>query len=94
MTVSFVDKALIVLAVLQLAAFSLFWLDKAQARGGGRRVRESTLLTVALFGGVGALLAQRMLRHKTRKEPFRTLLGAVVVVHGAAVATGWWWLLH
>ncbi|RZJ93545.1 MAG: DUF1294 domain-containing protein [Brevundimonas sp.] len=94
MTLSLIDKALIVLAVLQLVAFSLFWLDKTQARNGGRRVRESTLLTIALFGGFGALLAQHLLRHKTRKEPFRTRLGGVVVVHLAGVAAILWWLLH
>jgi uncharacterized membrane protein YsdA (DUF1294 family) len=57
-------------------------------------VRELTLLTVALFGGVGAVLGQRLLRHKTLKEPFRTRLGAVVVVHLAGVAAILWWLLH
>lgn len=86
MTLSLVEKALIVLAVLQLAAFGLFWFDKTQARNGDWRVRERTLLAVALFGGLGAWMGRRLLRHKTRKEPFRTLLGVVVVVHLAAVA--------
>ena len=80
-------------AVLQAATFSLFGFDKAQARNGDRRVRERTLLLAALIGGVGAWLGQRMLRHKTRKEPFRTLLGVAVVVHLIAVAAGAWWML-
>ncbi len=89
-----IDKALIVLAVLQLAAFSLFWFDKTQARNGDSRVRELTLLAVALFGGLGAWMGQHILRHKTRKEPFRTLLGRVVVLHLAGVAVVFWWLVR
>jgi uncharacterized membrane protein YsdA (DUF1294 family) len=89
-----IDKALIVLAVLQLAAFGLFWFDKTQARNGDWRVRELTLLAVALFGGLGAWLGQHLLRHKTRKEPFRTLLGGVLVLHLAGVAAVFWWLLR
>ena len=89
-----IDKALIVLAGLQLAVFSLFWFDKTQARNGDWRVRELTLLGAALFGGVGAWFAQHLLRHKTRKEPFRTLLGGVVVLHLVGVAAVLWWVLR
>lgn len=88
-----IDKALIVLAVLQAAAFGLFWFDKAQARNGDWRVRELTLLAIALFGGLGAWTAQHLLRHKTRKEPFRTLLGVTLALHLAGVAAVFWWLL-
>jgi len=57
-------------------------------------VRESTLLLVSLFGGVGAWMGQHLLRHKTRKEPFRTLLGLVVIAHLIGVAAQFWWLLR
>ncbi|MDQ8028891.1 MAG: DUF1294 domain-containing protein [Brevundimonas sp.] len=80
-------------AVLQVATFGLFGFDKARARNGDRRVRERTLLLAALFGGVGAWLGQRMLRHKTRKEPFRTWLGLAVGLHLLAVGGGVWWVL-
>ncbi|HRJ63731.1 MAG TPA: DUF1294 domain-containing protein [Brevundimonas sp.] len=72
----------------------MFWFDKAQAREHGWRVRESTLLLGALFGGVGAWMGQRLLRHKTRKEPFRTQLGMVIVVHLIGVAAVFWLLLR
>ena len=84
--------ALILLALSELAAFGLFWFDKARARNHGRRVRESTLLLLALFGGVGAWLGQHLLRHKTRKEPFRTRLGLMIATHLAAVTTILWLL--
>ena len=55
-------------------------------------MRESTLLLAALFGGVGAWMGQHLLRHKTRKEPFRTQLGMAIVVHLIGVATVFWLL--
>ncbi len=57
-------------------------------------MRETTLLLAALFGGVGAWMGQHLLRHKTRKEPFRTQLGVVIVVHLIGLATLFWLLLR
>ena len=57
-------------------------------------MRETTLLLAALFGGVGAWMGQHLLRHKTRKEPSRTQLGVVIVVHLVGVATLFWLLLR
>jgi uncharacterized membrane protein YsdA (DUF1294 family) len=89
-----VDRALIVLAVANAAAFALFAFDKAQARNHDWRVRETTLLLAALLGGLGAWMGQHILRHKTRKEPFRTLLGIVIVAHLLGIATVFWLLLR
>jgi uncharacterized membrane protein YsdA (DUF1294 family) len=45
------------------------------------------LLTLATIGGVfGAIYAQQSLRHKTRKEPFRTQLNVIAVLEAAALA--------
>ncbi|MGL4238690.1 DUF1294 domain-containing protein [Tabrizicola sp.] len=79
--------ALTVTAVMSLIAYAAFAHDKAQARSGGWRVPEQTLLWLAIFGGwPGAKIAQRRHRHKTRKEPFRTLLNAVGVLQGGLLA--------
>eukprot|EP00923_Selenidium_pygospionis_P056637 GHVN01098853.1.p1 GENE.GHVN01098853.1~~GHVN01098853.1.p1 ORF type:complete len:172 (-),score=10.91 GHVN01098853.1:395-910(-) len=44
------------------------------------RVSERTLLLLAAIGGsMGAKLAQRMVRHKTQKQPFGYLLSAICV---------------
>jgi uncharacterized membrane protein YsdA (DUF1294 family) len=60
---------------LSLAAFLLFAWDKRCAVIGRRRIPERTLLMLALAGGTpGAIAGQRLLRHKTRKEPFRSRL--------------------
>ncbi len=51
--------------------FVAYWRDKVAARSQLWRTRESTLQVLALLGGwPGALLAQRALRHKSRKASF------------------------
>ncbi|MNS68920.1 hypothetical protein D3C86_851150 [compost metagenome] len=76
---------LLLLSLANLVAFSLFAVDKARARTGGRRVPERTLLLAALFGGLGAWLGQRLLRHKTRKQPFAAWLGLILTLHASAL---------
>jgi len=66
---------------INLAGFLIFSLDKHRARNGMWRISESNLLALAIFGGtIGVIVAQRTLRHKTRKEPFRTFLLLIVAV--------------
>lgn len=75
------------IAGANLAAYVAFALDKSFARRGLWRISERTLLTLAFVGGsAGAVLAQRLLRHKTRKEPFRTQLLGIVALHVAVLA--------
>jgi uncharacterized membrane protein YsdA (DUF1294 family) len=64
--------------------FGVYWWDKRAARNGSWRVRESTLLLMAFTaGGPGALAAQRLLRHKTRKPPFNFALPLFFVLQMA-----------
>lgn len=87
------NVVLVVLAV-NLATFAAFWRDKHLARAGGRRIPEKTLLWLAFAGGsLGALSAQHLFRHKTRKEPFRSRLYAIVVLHAVAIAALAVWLI-
>lgn len=75
------------LAATNLLAFLLFAQDKRAAVAGDRRIPERALLGLAAIGGgLGAVAAQQMLRHKTRKEPFRSLLFLIVAAQaGLAV---------
>ncbi|MET4130299.1 DUF1294 domain-containing protein [Roseovarius sp. MBR-6] len=70
------------LGVLNILTFGLFWWDKQCAIQRRWRVPESTLLTLCLVGGAfGAKTGQGVFRHKTRKEPFRSSLNAIMVLH-------------
>lgn len=72
---------------LSLLAFVLAVADKAKASWGARRVRERTLLAVALLGGSpGLLLGMLLTRHKTAKRSFRAAFAAIVVLQLALVA--------
>ncbi len=52
-------------------AFILMVIDKRRAETGDDRISENTLLGWAFFGGAaGTVLASRLVRHKTRKQPF------------------------
>lgn len=80
-----IPLCLLALSLANLLAFSLFAIDKARARAGGRRIPERVLLLSALFGALGAWLGQRLLRHKTRKQPFAAWLGLIVTLHAFAL---------
>jgi uncharacterized membrane protein YsdA (DUF1294 family) len=83
----FPEIAVGLLAVNFIAFVTYAW-DKDSARIGERRVSEGTLLFLALIGGsIGAVIAQQWLRHKTRKEPFRTILLSIFMMQMIVVAT-------
>ena len=64
-----------ILLAINITAFVLFGVDKERALRERQRLPEAHLLWLALFGGAaGAIAGQQFFRHKTRKQPFRTLL--------------------
>ncbi len=70
--------------------FLAYQIDKSAALSNRWRTKESTLQFMSLLGGwPGALLAQEILRHKTRKSEFQQVFWATVVLNCAALA----WLL-
>jgi len=73
------------LVLINLWTILRFWQDKQRAVAGERRIPESGLLGLALIGGSpGALLARKLFRHKTRKEPFSTQLLVIVALQAGA----------
>lgn len=69
------------LVVVNIVCFAAFALDKRRARNKQQRLSERSLLWLCAVGGsVGGLIARRLLRHKTVKEPFSTILGIIWVV--------------
>jgi uncharacterized membrane protein YsdA (DUF1294 family) len=78
-----------IVLVMSLASFVAYGWDKRRAVNGGRRVPESTLQLLALFGGwPGALIGQRQFHHKTKKLSFLIVFWLVVVLHVAIVGAG------
>lgn len=82
------------LAILGLYAaascitFIAYAIDKSSAQNNRWRTQESTLHLFGLVGGwPGALLAQKLLRHKSKKEEFQTVYWVTVVINCGAF--GW-----
>ncbi|NKN36747.1 DUF1294 domain-containing protein [Agrobacterium sp. a22-2] len=79
----------LIVALYNVVVFCVYWWDKNAARDGTWRVRESTLLTLAfLAGSPAALLARKILRHKTRKQPFASNLNGIAWLHAIMIAAG------
>lgn len=82
-------------AMVSAVLFAMYGRDKAAAQSGARRTPEATLHLVALAGGwPGGLVAQRVFRHKTQKQPFQavfwcTAVANCVVLVGVLAATTW-----
>jgi uncharacterized membrane protein YsdA (DUF1294 family)/cold shock CspA family protein len=73
-------------AGLSLATALIYRSDKSAAQAGGRRTPESTLHLLALAGGwPGALVARRLFRHKTTKQPFVVVFWLTVGINCLAL---------
>lgn len=78
--------ALALYAGASLLAFCAYAFDKSAAQRDRWRIPESTLHLYAIAGGwPGALLAQKMLRHKSIKQPFQTVFRATVMLNCSAL---------
>ena len=74
------------LVAVNLFTMLRFWQDKQRAIAGQRRISEGDLLGLAFIGGSpGALLARRIFRHKTRKQPFSAWLYLIVALQAGAL---------
>jgi uncharacterized membrane protein YsdA (DUF1294 family) len=71
------------------AAVIAYAMDKSAARRHDWRTPERMLHLLALIGGwPGALVAQRLFRHKSRKMSFRLVFWMTVALNCGALA--WW----
>ena len=70
---------------LSLFTFIIYARDKRAAQKGKWRTSEKTLHLLSLLGGwPGALLAQHKLRHKSQKQPFKTILWITIAINCSA----------
>lgn len=74
--------------VASVVAFFAYALDKSAALNNRWRIQENTLHLLALLGGwPGALAAQRLLRHKSKKSSFQAVFWGTVFLNCGAL--GW-----
>jgi len=67
------------LVILNVVGLFSMWLDKRKAIQHKWRIKEATLLTIALLGGsIGSWIGMRVFRHKTKHMSF--LLGIPVIL--------------
>jgi uncharacterized membrane protein YsdA (DUF1294 family)/cold shock CspA family protein len=67
---------------VSIITFASYALDKSAARLERRRVAETSLILLGMFGGwPGAILAQQLLRHKTAKLSFRAVFWVSVLIN-------------
>lgn len=73
--------------VASLLTFIAYAIDKSAARKGAWRTQESTFHFLSLLGGwPGALVAQQVLRHKSRKQAFQLVFWITVLLNCIAFA--------
>ena len=66
--------------VLSLVSVAVYGFDKRRAKLEGDRVPEKTLHILSLLGGwPGAIIGQKLFRHKTIKTRFRLVFWLTVV---------------
>lgn len=87
------ELPLLVLGIYLLASsctLIAYKLDKMAAKRSHRRTPEKTLHLLALIGGwPGAILGQKLFRHKSKKLSFQVTFWATIILNCAALA----WLI-
>ncbi len=76
--------------VASAITFVVYAIDKSAAESNNWRTKESSLHLFSLIGGwPGAIFAQKILRHKSKKEEFQIVFWGTVILNCSAMA----WLL-
>ena len=89
--IAFSHKAFLVFVVYHLACinivtFMAYGADKRAAVRGMWRVPEANLHTLEFLGGwIGAFVAQKVFRHKTKKKSYRVMFWLMLILQFAAV---------
>ncbi|MDO5125752.1 MAG: DUF1294 domain-containing protein [Ruminococcus sp.] len=75
------------LLAINVIAFAVYGIDKLKAKHNRWRTPESTLILLAAFGGsVGAFVAMRLFRHKTKHPKFNICIPMFIIIHVAITA--------
>ena len=72
---------LIYLVIINVVTFFMFGIDKWKAKKSKWRIREATLLGLAVLGGcIGAWLGMKVWHHKTLHKKFRFGVPAIIII--------------
>ena len=74
------------LIALNIVTFFVYGIDKWKARQAKRRIREASLLCLAVLGGsIGALLGMKVWHHKTLHKKFKYGLPLILLAQTALI---------
>ena len=77
---TFPEITLIYLVVINVATFFTFGIDKLKAKHAKWRIREASLLALAVLGGsIGAWLGMKVWHHKTKHKKFKYGVPAIII---------------
>ena len=83
---SYLHIVLIYLAVINVATFFMYGIDKWKAKKSMWRIRETALLGLAVLGGsIGAWLGMKVWHHKTQHKKFKYGVPAIIIVQLALI---------
>ena len=82
----YMEQIAIYLLAINVATFVTYGIDKWKAKKAKWRIREASLLLLAVLGGsVGAWLGMRVWHHKTQHKKFKYGVPAIIVVQLALI---------
>ena len=76
-----IKNLIIYLIIVNIIAFLAMFIDKKKAEKNRWRIKESTLLILALIGGsIGAIAGMYVFHHKTQKPRFYIGIPIIIVL--------------
>ena len=74
------------LIIINIVTFLVYSIDKLKAKKSLWRVRENSLLMLAILGGsIGAWLGMKVWHHKTLHKKFRYGIPAIIIIQLAVI---------
>lgn len=80
-TIFTIKNLIIYLIIINIVAFLAMLIDKKKAEKNRWRIKESTLLVLAVIGGsIGEIIGMYTFRHKTQKARFFIGIPVIIVL--------------